>query len=85
MARFIIQIEDTANDELTFQAAIDPPLTEDKVIFTTAELVGLYLREHASDILSAAVAWAKTPDTVEEAQIKAPSLILPPDMLGERP
>lgn len=85
MAKVIIQIEDTDGDELTFQAAIHPPLTEDKVVFTTAELVGLYLREHASDILAAAVAWARTPDTVEEAQIKAPSLILPPDMLGNRP
>lgn len=84
MAKVSIQIEDVG-DELTFQAAIHPALTEDKVVFTTAELVGLYLREHASDILAAAVAWARTPDTVEEAQIKAPGLILPPDMLGKRP
>lgn len=87
MAKVIIQIEDVG-DELVFQAAIDPPLTEDKAIFSTAELVGLYLREHMSAVLEAAVVWAKTPDTVQEAQIKAPDviksrgLILPPDMLG---
>jgi len=77
MAKVIIQIEDVG-DELVFQAAIDPPLTEDKVLFSTAELVGLYLREHASDLLAAAVAWSKEPTPVPEAPaIQAPRLILP--------
>ncbi len=61
MARVLIQIEDRG-DEVVFQAAIDPPLTEDKTLFSTAELVGLYMREHAGDLLKAAVAWSKLPD-----------------------
>lgn len=77
MAKVIIQIEDVG-DELVFQAAIDPPLTEDKVLFSTAELVGLYLREHASDLLAAAVAWSKEPaPEAEVPAIQAPKLILP--------
>lgn len=58
MAKVLIQIEDVG-DEVVFQAAIDPPLTEDKTVFSTAEVVGLYLREHAADTLAAAMAWAK--------------------------
>lgn len=76
MAQVLIQIEDQ-NDTIVFQAAINPPLTEDKEIFTTAEVVGLYLREHAADILAAAVAWSKAPQ--EEPAIKIddkPSLVL---------
>jgi len=79
MAKVLIQIEDVG-DEIVFQAAIDPPLTEDKTIFSTAEVVGLYLREHASDILAAAVAWTKEPEQVEEAKVQArTNLILPDD------
>lgn len=81
MSRVLIQIEDK-DDEIVFQAAIDPPLTEDKIEFTTAELVGLYLREHASDILAAAVAWAKEPDAPAEPVVQAPRLVLPEDMKG---
>lgn len=77
MAKVLIQIEDVG-DEIVFQAAIDPPLTADKTIFSTAELVGLYLREHASDILAAAVAWAKEPEP-EAPALAAPKLILPDD------
>ena len=55
-------------------------LTEDKVLFSTAELVGLYLREHASDLLAAAVAWSKEPAPEAQAPaIQAPKLILPDD------
>lgn len=81
MAKVLIQIEDR-DDEVIFQAAIDPPLTEDKVMFTTAEIVGLYLREHAADLLAAAVAWTKQPEPVEEPKVQAPKLILPPDVEG---
>lgn len=81
MARVLIQIEDR-DDEIVFQAAIDPPLTEGKDIFTTAELVGLYLREHAADILAAAVAWSKEPEPKEEPKVQAPRLILPDDVQG---
>lgn len=79
MAKVIIQIEDVA-DEIVFQAAIDPPLTEDKTVFSTAEIVGLYLREHMSQILAAAVTWTKEPEPVEETKVQArTSLILPDD------
>lgn len=82
MAKVLIQIEDVG-DEIVFQAAIDPPLTADKTIFSTAEIVGLYLREHASDILAAAVAWTKEPEQVEEPKVQArPNLILPDDITG---
>ena len=73
MSRVLIQIEDR-DDEIVFQAAIDPPLTEGKDLFTTAEIVGLYLREHAADILAAAVAWSKEP---EAPAAEAPRLIVP--------
>ena len=76
MARVLIQIEDQEGN-IVFQAAIDPPLTEGKDTFTTAELVGLYLREHAADILAAAVAWSKEPEPQEAPAIQAPKLILP--------
>lgn len=76
MAKVLIQIEDR-DDEIVFQAAIDPPLTEDKTVFSTAEIVGLYLREHAADLLSAAVAWSKAPEPAAEPAVQAPQLILP--------
>jgi hypothetical protein len=76
MARVLISIEDK-DDEIVFQAAIDPPLTEGKDLFTTAELVGLYLREHAADLLAAAVAWSKEPEKAEAPAIEAPKLIVP--------
>lgn len=76
MSKVLIQIEDQG-DEIIFQAAIDPPLQEGKAFFTTAELVGLYLREHAADILAAAVAWSREPEPVEEPVVQAPKLILP--------
>jgi hypothetical protein len=83
MAKFLIQIEDQG-DEVTVQCAIDPPLTEDKAVFSTAELVGLYLREHMADLLKAAVAWSKEPEPApaEQPALQAPKLILPDDING---
>lgn len=78
MSQVIILIEDKDDgQEIVFQAAIKPPLTEGQEIFTTAERVGIYLREHAADILAAAVAWSKEPQG--EPAIKVddkPSLVL---------
>jgi hypothetical protein len=76
MARVLIQIEDRG-EEIVFQAAIDPPLTEDKTLFSTAELVGLYMREHAGDLLKAAMQWSKAPEPAAEPVVIAPKLILP--------
>lgn len=81
MAKVVIQIEDQG-DEVLVQAAIDPPLTPDRVTFSTAEIVGLYLRENMAGILKQAVTWSKEPETVEEPAIKAPKLILPDDING---
>lgn len=58
MAKVIIQIEDNG-DEIELQMAIDPPLSEDKTIFSTAEIFGLFFREHAGDLLTQAVKWSK--------------------------
>jgi hypothetical protein len=74
MAKVIIQIEDN-NDEIVVQCAIEPPLTEDKTVFSTAEIVGLYLREHLADILKSAVTWSQSPE--EAPTINEPKLILP--------
>jgi hypothetical protein len=81
MAKFLIQIEDQ-DDEITVQCAIDPPLTEDRAVFSTAELVGLYLREHMADLLKAAVQWSKEPEVEQEPVVQAPKLILPGGMNG---
>ena len=72
-----IRADEDDGQEIVFQAAIKPPLTEGQEIFTTAERVGIYLREHAADILAAAVAWSKEPQ--DEPAIKVddkPSLVL---------
>ena len=84
MAKVLIQIEDNA-DEVIFQAAIDPPLAEDKLIFSTAELVGLYMRENAAKILADAIAWAREPDPVETPVVQVPKLALPDDGIQGAP
>lgn len=83
MSQVLIQIQDQG-DEVHVQVAIDPPLTEDKTVFSTAEIIGLYMREHMADLLKAAVLWTKEPEPapVEEPAIKAPKLILPDDITG---
>lgn len=84
MSRVLIQIEDR-DDEIVFQAAIDPPLTEDKTVFSTAEVVGLYLREHAADLLAAAVAWSKEPELKPVEEERQLNLILPDRDIGGVP
>lgn len=76
MAKVLIQIEDVA-DEVVVQTAIDPPLTQDKTIFSTAELIGLYMREHMKGLLDAAVKWSKEPEAAEPPVLEAPKLIVP--------
>jgi hypothetical protein len=77
MAKVTIVIEDQG-DEITLQGTVEPAITADKEIFTTAEVIGMYLQQHMSQIMAQAVRWAQTPDTVEEAQVKEPSLIVLP-------
>lgn len=82
MAKVIIQIEDQG-EEIHVQAAIDPPLTPDRMTFSTAEIVGLYLRENMATILKQAVTWSKEPEPQpEQPAIAAPKLILPDDITG---
>lgn len=78
MAKITLIIEDQG-DEITLQGTVEPEITADKAVFTTAEVIGLYLQQHMSQIMAEAVRWAQTPDTVEDAQVKAPSnlIVLP--------
>lgn len=77
MSKITLIIEDK-DDEITLQGTVEPPMGADKEIFTTAEVVGMYLQQHMTQILAEAVRWARTPDTVEDAQVKAPSMIVLP-------
>jgi|GEM_PF-6989183 len=78
MAKITLIIEDK-DDEVTLQGTVEPEITADKTVFSTAEIIGLYLQQNMSQIMAQAVRWAQTPDTVEDAQVKAPSnlIILP--------
>jgi hypothetical protein len=77
MAKVTIIIEDHG-DEVKLQGTVEPEITADKAIFSTAEIIGLYLQQNMSKIMGDAVKWAQTPDTVEEAQIKESSKIILP-------
>jgi hypothetical protein len=77
MAKVTLIIEDQG-DEVTLMGTVDPAITPDKAIFSTAEIIGMYLQQNMSQIMGQAVRWAQTPDTVEEAQVKEPSLIVLP-------
>lgn len=72
MAKVTIIIEDDG-DEVKLHGTVEPEITADKAIFSTAEIIGLYLQQNMSDIMAASVKWAQTPDPVEE-----PSRILLP-------
>ena len=78
MAKVTLIIEDQG-DEVTLQGTVEPAITADKTVFSTAEVIGLYLQQNMSQIMAQAVRWAQTPDTVEDAQVKAPSnlIVLP--------
>ena len=77
MAKVTLIIEDK-DDEITLMGTVDPAITPDKTVFSTAEVIGLYLQQNMSQIMAQAVRWAQTPDTVEDAQLKEPSLIVLP-------
>ena len=77
MAKVTLIIEDDG-DEVKLQGTVEPEITADKAVFSTAEIIGLYLQQHMSKIMGDAVKWAQTPDPVEEVAVKEPSrLILP--------
>ena len=75
MAKVTIIIEDDG-DEVKLHGTVEPEITADKAIFSTAEIIGLYLQQNMANIMAASVKWAQTPDPVEEEPVKEPSLIL---------
>ena len=77
MPKVTIIIEDHG-DEVKLQGTVEPEITADKAVFSTAEIIGLYLQQNMSGIMAEAVKWAQTPDPVEEVPVKEPSLILLP-------
>jgi hypothetical protein len=77
MAKVTIIIEDHG-DEVKLHGTVEPEITADKAVFSTAEIIGLYLQQSMSKIMADAVKWAQTPDPVEEVPVKEPSLILLP-------
>lgn len=77
MAKVTIIIEDHG-DEVKLQGTVEPEITADKAVFSTAEIIGLYLQQNMSSIMAAAIKWAQTPDPVEEVPVKEPSRILLP-------
>ena len=79
MAKITLIIEDD-NDEVKLQGTVEPEITADKTVFSTAEIIGLYMQQNMGKLMADAVRWAQTPDTVEDAQVKS-NLILPGDQL----
>ena len=75
MAKVTIIIEDHG-DEVKLQGTVEPEITADKAIFSTAEIIGLYLQQNMANVMAASVKWAQTPDPVEEVPVKEPSRIL---------
>ena len=77
MAKVTLIIEDHG-DEVKLQGTVEPEITADKAIFSTAEIIGLYLQQNMANVMAASVKWAQTPDPVEEVPVKEPSRILLP-------
>ena len=77
MAKVTLIIEDDG-DEVKLHGTVEPEITADKAVFSTAEIIGLYLQQNMGKIMADAVKWAQTPDPVDEVPVKEPSLILLP-------
>jgi len=77
MAKVTIIIEDK-EDEVMVHGSVEPFMTEDKLVFTTAEIIGLYMQDNIAKIMADAVKWSQTPDPVEEVAVKEPSRIILP-------
>ena len=65
MSKVTIIIEDK-EDEVMVHGSVEPFMTEDKLVFTTAEIIGLYMQDNIAKIMADAVKWSQTPDPVEE-------------------
>lgn len=77
MAKITLIIEDKG-DEVTLQGSVEPEITADKTVFSTAEIIGLYMQQNMAKIMQDSVKWAQTPDTVDDAQVKQTSNIILP-------
>ena len=77
MAKVTLIIEDDG-DEVKLQGTVEPEITADKAVFSTAEIIGLYMQQNMSSIMAAAIKWAQTPDPVEDVDVKEPSRIILP-------
>jgi hypothetical protein len=77
MPKVTIIIEDHG-DEVKLQGTVEPAITADKAVFSTAEIIGLYLQQNMAKVMEASVKWAQTPDPVEEVDVKEPSRIILP-------
>lgn len=78
MAKVTITIVDDG-DETKIQGEVDPPMTPDRLTFTTAEVIGLYLQSNMATILKEAIEWARTPDNEgpDQPLIQEVKLIVP--------
>jgi hypothetical protein len=65
MSKVTLTIEDDG-DEVKLHGTVEPEITADKAVFSTAEIIGLYLQQNMAKIMGDAVKWAQTPDPVEE-------------------
>ena len=61
MAKVTITIEDK-DDEVKMLGTVEPQLTPDKEMYTTAEVIGLYMQQNMAKIMSDSVKWAREPD-----------------------
>ena len=61
MAKLTIIIEDDG-DEVKMLGTVEPQLTPDKEMYTTAEVIGLYMQQNMAKIMSDSVKWAREPD-----------------------
>ena len=61
MAKLTIIIEDDG-DEVKMLGTVEPQLTPDKGVYTTAEVIGLYMQQNMAKIMSDSVKWAREPD-----------------------
>jgi hypothetical protein len=77
MPKVTLIIED-AKDEVKLHGNVEPEITLDKTVFSTAEIIGLYMQQNMAKIMQDSIKWAQTPDTVDDAIAKEPSRILLP-------
>tara|TARA_R110002126_G_scaffold50481_4_gene138969 strand:- start:278 stop:508 length:231 start_codon:yes stop_codon:yes gene_type:complete len=72
MSKFTITLEDDA-DEIKLYGQVEPEITPDKTVFSTAEIIGLYMQSNMNTIMRDAISWAQKPD-----EILSPSKIILP-------